>query len=92
MRVGEIGVGAAPGGDGRDRPQAEDDRLAVRQAVAALDLERVPERVAEVERPPLAALERVAVDDAELEPDRALDDRVAGRLVGARAPRGRAPR
>ena len=60
--------------DGGHRAEAEDDRLAVRQAIAALDLERVPERVAEVERPPLAALERVALDDPELELDGTVDE------------------
>ena len=64
MRSREAGLGAAALRDGGHGPQAEHDRLAVRQPVAALDLQRVAEGVAQVERPSLAALERVAVDDA----------------------------
>ena len=61
--------------------QAEHDRLAVRQAVARLDLQRVADRVAQVELPPLAVLVGIALDDAELQAHRALGDRVARGLV-----------
>ena len=75
--------------DGGDGPQAQHDRLAMRQPVATLDLEGVAEGVAQVEGPSLTALEWVAVDDAQLEAHRALDHGVAGRLVGAASPGAR---
>ncbi len=83
MRSARSGSAPAALGDVRDGAQAQHDGLAVRQPVAALDLEGMAERVPEVERAPLATLERVAVDDVELELHGAVDDGVAGGLVVA---------
>ena len=85
----QVRLGAAAGGDGGHGAEAEHDRLAMRQAVAALDLEGVAEVWPRLRIAPLAALEGVALDDAELEAHGALDDGVAGGLVVARAPHGR---
>ena len=78
--------------DGGHGAQTQHDRLAVGQVVVALDLQRVAQGVAQVERPPLARLERVAIHDAQLETHRAFHHRVAGRLVVRRAPPRRVSR
>ena len=76
-----------------DRAQAERDGGAMRERVPALDLERVPERVAEVQLPALAVLPWVAVDDVQL--DRAARSVIAYAAAGshrrALRPRGTRP-
>ena len=87
MRAPRPGSAPRPSAMASHGAQAEHDRLAVRQPIVALDLEGVAEGVAQVERPSLAGLEGVPVDDAQLELHRALHHRVPGRLVGCRAVR-----
>ena len=53
------------------------------QAVVALDLQRVADRVTQVQRTALAGLERVAFAHVELEPRASLDHRVPRRLIVA---------
>src|SRR5262245_51435020 len=61
--IGKRGVSPAALGNCRDGPQAQRNGGAVSERVIALCLERVAQRVAEVEDAPLMLFEWVAIDD-----------------------------
>jgi len=88
---GEFGAGTARHRHVGDGARPEDDRLAVGQGVAGLDLEGVPDRVAQVQGAPFTGLERVAVHDADLQQCGALHHGVARGEVGLRAGLERGP-
>ena len=82
---GKIRVASPTGGDRGHDAQSERDGSPMRESIAGLDLERVADGVAKVQRAPLTRFEGIALADGQLHAGTALENRVARRLVIAEA-------